>query len=105
MSYNRENVTFQSEDGKWNIGFFSFYETVSYMDEDFDSEWDVEYNYDSFWWASKRHNTPEEAYQAYTRNHGNPSGTSIIAYNGNETLCETYLSYANALFNSKQTVS
>ena len=97
MSTNRENVTFQTADGKWNIGFFEFYDTKSYMDEDYDYEWDVDYNYDSFWYASMGHDTPELAYQAYTHNHSNPGGTCRIEYAGNEKQCELYMEYAKSL--------
>lgn len=97
MSLNRENVTFQTADGKWNIGFWNFYETSSYMDEDFDSEWNVEYTYDGFWFASTGHPTPEKAYEAYCRNHANPAGTEIIEYAGNENLCKQYALYVNKL--------
>lgn len=90
MSFNRENVTFQTSDGKWNIGFWNFNETSSYTDENFDPEWDVEYTQDGFWFASVRHSTPEKAYEAYCRNHPNPAGTNIVHYEGNETECEQY---------------
>lgn len=93
MSFNRENVTFQTADGKWNIGFWNFYETNSYRDEDFDAEWDVEYIYDGFWFSSVGHATPEKAYEAYCRNHSNPAGTEILTYEDNEELCNIYLSY------------
>lgn len=89
MSTNRENITFQTADGKWNIGFWEFF-YINTDSEDFDSEWDVEYNYSSFWYASTGHATPEKAYEAYTRNHSNPAGTSILTYEGNENECDNY---------------
>ena len=91
MSTNRENVTFQTADGKWNIGFWDFYVWGD------DYEWDVTYSEGSFWYASMGHDTPELAYQAYTRNHSNPGGTCRIEYAGNEKQCELYLEYAKKL--------
>lgn len=43
MSFNRENVIWQSADGSWNRGFFA-------VDKRFgdDEEWDVEYDYSTF---------------------------------------------------------
>lgn len=100
MSFNRENVTFQTSDGKWSIGFWNFYETSSYMDEDFDAEWNVEYTYDGFWFASAGHATPEKAYEAYCRNHANPAGTETVQYKGNENLCDKYSEYVSTLSNA-----
>ena len=105
MSHNRENVTFQTADGKWGIGFWEFYNTKPYTDETFDSEWDVEYYYDAFWFASLNHNTPEEAYTAYTRTHGNPAGTVILNYADNQKACDTYEMYAKQLINAQRFVN
>lgn len=80
MSVNRENVTWQSKDGKWNIGFWDFYDTGFPGDEDYDYEWDVEYYGDRFWFVSQGHRTPDAAYAAYTRTHANPGGTWQIPY-------------------------
>lgn len=80
MSVNRENTTWQSANGFWNIGFYEFVETGSGEDEDFDFEWDVEYSYDAFWFASTGHRTPGEAYEAYRREHANPGTTTILEY-------------------------
>lgn len=93
MSFNRENVTFQTADGKWNIGFWNFYETSNYMDEDFDSEWDVEYTYDGFWFFSAGHATPKQAYEAYCRNHSNPGGTVVLDYATYKEDCDKYAKY------------
>ena len=80
MSVNRENVTWQSKDGKWNIGFWDFYNTGSYDDPDFDYEWDVEYSSSEFWFLSRGHATPDQAYAAYTRNNANPGGTVEVPF-------------------------
>lgn len=80
MSVHRENVTWQSKDGKWNIGFWDFYDTKDCSDPDYDYEWDVEYHNDRFWFVSQGHSTPEAAYEAYCRYHANPGGTLIVPY-------------------------
>lgn len=78
MSHTRENTTWQSANGTWNIGFYEFHETG--YGEDWDPEWDVEYNDDAFWFASTGHRTTDEAYAAYTREHPNPGGTTVLEY-------------------------
>ena len=83
MSVNRENLTWQSADGTWNIAFYDFYETGDTSDPDFDYEWDVEYT-DDFNFVSMGHGTEEKAYEAYTRNHANPGGTTVYPWAGNE---------------------
>lgn len=65
MSCNRENVTWKGRDGKWNVGFFEFYETGDPSDEDWDYEWDVEYDFTQFNWASTGHPTQEAARNAW----------------------------------------
>lgn len=97
MSFNRDNITFQNQNGKWSIGFWNFYETNSYNNPDYDSEWDVEYTYDGFWFVSQGHDTPQKAYESYCKNHANPSGTQIIEYKNNEKECDLYEQYAQSL--------
>jgi len=72
MSLNRENVTWQSKDGKWNRGFFAFYTTG----EDF--EWDVEYH-DYFNWVSLGHATEEQAHDSWDG--ANPGHTFVSRFN------------------------
>lgn len=75
MSKNRENTTWQSRDGSWNIGFYDYYETGGHGDEDYDDEWDVEYTND-FHWVSTGHATEYDAQAAWRG--ANPGGGSII---------------------------
>lgn len=76
MSVNRENVTWQTEDGRWSIGFWDF----DYVGgDDGDYEWDVEY-LDHFNFASTGHATEEAAYAAYTRENANPGGTVVYPW-------------------------
>lgn len=77
MSCNRENVTWQSVDGRWNIGFYEFWDVDTHK-EDWDYEWDVEYGSD-FHWVSSGHPTPEAARDAWRG--ANPGGSSIYEYN------------------------
>lgn len=78
MSFNRDNVLWRSANGSWNIGFYTANESLgpfSGDDEDYDPEWDVDYDYDSFEWASAGHPT-EEAAQASWKG-ANPGMYSI----------------------------
>lgn len=90
MSCNRENVTWQSADGTWSIGFFEFDYTGDFSDDDFDEEWDVEYRHDRFWFLSQGNRTPDAAYEAYTRYNANPGGTTEVCWRGNEEECRRY---------------
>lgn len=75
MSCNRENVTWKTRDGTWSIGFYDFCETNT-DDPDRDYEWDVEYDFTRFNFASTGHSTQEHAERAW---HGsNPGGTTIV---------------------------
>jgi hypothetical protein len=76
MSRNRENVTWQSSNGKWNLAFYDWYE-VNQDDDDFDPEWDVEYT-DDFNWASTGHATREAAESSWKG--ANPGGGTHIEY-------------------------
>lgn len=78
MSKNRENVLWQSENGTWNRGFFSFWEVGDTSDPDFDDEWDVEYNYDEFFWASTGHTSEVAAEKAWRG--PNPGGWERLVH-------------------------
>lgn len=90
MSFNRDNVTWQSKDGSWNIGFWSFVETSSWDDDDYDPEWDVEYLDHSFWFVSTGHSSPDGAWNAYTRQNPNPGSTTVFPYKGYSAACKEY---------------
>ncbi|MEU8919546.1 hypothetical protein AB0D10_01245 [Kitasatospora sp. NPDC048545] len=75
MSLHRENVTWQSENGTWSIGFFAF----EYPNrEDYDHEWDVIYDNTRFWWLSSGHADPDAAMDAYCAQECNPGATTWI---------------------------
>lgn len=81
MSFNRENVIWQSPDGTWNRAFFDHYSTASYDDDDYDPEWDVEYT-DSFEWVSTGHSTKSQAERSWGG--ANPGGQSTYEF-GDDT--------------------
>lgn len=86
MSYNRENVVWQSQNGTWNIGFFATIQTN--FNDDYDDDWDVEYLWDEFEWASTGHSTSTEATNAW---YGvNPGGCNILPYQENNQQAEKY---------------
>lgn len=70
MSFNRENVTWQSPDGSWNLGFF---EAWVWGD---DPEWDVDYSLDNFEWVTTGHRSEDAALEAWDG--ANPGGTIIV---------------------------
>lgn len=74
MSFNRENVTWQSEDGTWSMGFYR----VAWVDDEGDEEWDVEYDHSRFESVSSGHATPDAAYDAWQG--ANPGGTTIYKW-------------------------
>ena len=78
MSYHRENVIWQSADGTWGRGFYENYPTKSYDDDDYDSEWDVEYDYDRFSWVSVGHPTEQAAGASWDG--ANPGGSTVYAF-------------------------
>lgn len=77
MSKNRENVTWQSKDGSWNIGFYDYHEVRGGDDEDYDDEWDVEYT-DEFHWVSAGHSSSASAQRAWTGVHS--GGGQEVSY-------------------------
>lgn len=79
MSFNRDNVTWQSPDGTWNLGFYTVHEGMVYGDdEDYDPEWDVDYDYESFEWVTTGHATENAARAAWKG--ANPGCTTIVTY-------------------------
>lgn len=77
MSVDRANMIWKSpDDGLWRRGFYSYYTVGDPASEDFDPEWDVEYDYDSFWWTSGPFNTVEQADRSW--NGPNPGGVEIV---------------------------
>ncbi|MEU1307883.1 hypothetical protein ABZ419_03150 [Streptomyces cinnamoneus] len=78
MSLNRENVTWQSQDGTWNNGFYDWVATNA-DDEDHDPEWDVEY-LDAFNWVTAGHPAERAALNAALKEHPNPGSTVIVSW-------------------------
>ncbi|MEU5385960.1 hypothetical protein [Kitasatospora cineracea] len=77
MSLNRENVTWQTENGTWSIGFYD-YEEPCEPDEDYSYEWDVEYTRNRFGWLSTGHPDWGSAMAAYCEYNANPGGGTIL---------------------------
>lgn len=79
MGFNRENVIWQSSKNTWSRGFYRTYDTPYYNDDDYDSEWDVEYDYGSFENYRGGFATEEEA--ADWQPGANPGGYNLIPAN------------------------
>lgn len=58
MSKYHEHVTWQTQDGKWSIGFYRSYLTSSTED-------DVDFDLNAFQFASSGHATPEDAERSW----------------------------------------
>lgn len=94
MSKNRENVTWQSQDGTWNLGHFTVIPGNTF-DEDYDDEWDVDYDFSTFWWVSTGHPSPTAANNAWRGT--NPGGGTQIAHTAETAKdCATYDAMAAA---------
>jgi hypothetical protein len=91
MSFNRENVTWQSKDGTWNMAFFRTIWVGSEADG-FDPEWDVQYDYKEFnlYAYAKGRATPEDAWNVATKRTSNPGGTNLVSRAMNREACEKY---------------
>ena len=94
MSFNRENVIWKSPDGTWNRGFFVCEDTWNTDDDDYDSEWDVEYDYGQFSWVSRGHLTEDAAVASWKG--ANPGGWCVYTDPDDENIarfermCEEY---------------
>lgn len=75
MSFNWDNETWQSNDGRWNRGYYErMTPPVAFQDEDYDPEWDDEFDYSNFGDVTVGFNTEAEA-DAWEP-HGNPGGST-----------------------------
>lgn len=85
MSFNRENILWQSADGTWSHGFYECHESYGGRDDDdedsFDPEWDVEYNHDVLEYASCGHPSEDAALQSWRG--ANPGGCNVLSYHSN----------------------
>lgn len=81
MSKNHENVSWQSKDKTWSIGFYN--QTRHGNESDgFDPEWDVDYDFESFEFVSTGHATNEAARNSW---HGpNPGTGETVPYTGKD---------------------
>ncbi len=87
MSFHRENVTWQSQDKTWSLGFFTVIPGNTW-DEDYDPEWDVDYDFSSFEWVTSGHPTEDAAFEAWRG--ANPGGGSVVAYAGHSKEAKAY---------------
>lgn len=97
MSFNRENVCWQSKDGTWSLAFYECYENPDCEDP----EWDVTYG-DDFEWVSIGHSTSEAAENSW---HGaNPGGGEMVEWSEHTSkTCERFDSKAQAFLAKRRT--
>lgn len=79
MSYNHENIVWQSEDGTWSIGFYTRIPGLARVN--YDDEWDDDYDYNSFQFVSQGHRTEVSAENSWTG--PNPGSHNVMDYNEN----------------------
>lgn len=101
MRLKNGSIIFETSDGRWNVGFWEYYPT-NLENPKVDTESDIEYSYDSFWFTSMGHDTPEEAHQASTSMNTSYDGGNIIHYIHNEEECNMYEIYAKQLLNAQR---
>lgn len=91
MSFNRENVTWQSKDGTWNMAFFRTTWVGSEADG-YDPEWDVEYDYKEFdlYVYSTKKSSPDEAYEDARSRTANPGGGWVVSRQMDAEACDKY---------------
>lgn len=81
MSYNHENVVWQSPDGTWARGFYAVdYLTCGGNEDacgDETHEWCREFDQNRFQWVSAGHPTADAAYRSW--NGSNPGGSSEVS--------------------------
>lgn len=78
MSFNRENVTWQSANGTWSRGFFRVIDTGDWGSVDYDPEWDVDYDMSHFDWVSTGHPDEWSAHESWDG--ANPGGGQSLPY-------------------------
>lgn len=76
MSFHHENIIWQTEDGKWSIGFYTRLRGDAYGTEDYDPEWDDDFDFDTFQWASTGHPSMDDASRAWRG--PNPGTCSVL---------------------------
>jgi hypothetical protein len=91
MSFNRENVTWQSKDGTWNMAFFRV-TWEGREEEGYDPEWDVEYDYTKFdpHNYATRQESPDAAYEQARKNTANPGGGWVVSRQMDTEACDKY---------------
>lgn len=87
MSFNRENVIWQSANGLWNRGFFTC--TENWWMDDPDPEWDVEYDTTTFEWAATGLASEDKAVDVWDG--PNPGGWTTYEYaTGTREQCNRF---------------
>jgi len=98
MSFNHENVVWQSKDGLWNIGLFKRVPTSeNTWDNDYDPEWDDDFDFSVFSYVRTGFGTEERAMAAYSPN---PGSHTVVPYKrGNTKDIADYEDMAKAFNN------
>jgi hypothetical protein len=70
VSFHRENITWQSQNGAWNFAFYDGFVTGD------DPEWDVEYDFNAFSWVTTGWPSQKAAQRAWKG--ANPGGGNLL---------------------------
>lgn len=93
MSYNWDNVTWQSKDRSWNRGFFKRISMADHPgawedpDAGYDPEWDDDFDHSHFALVNTGFATEEEANDS-SGPCGNPGWSTSMKYWGNAKACQ-----------------
>lgn len=88
MSYNWENVTWQSKDGSWNRGYFKNMLAIGSDDSYDEAKWNTSFSFDEFAVVRTGFSTQDEAdrWEPY----GDPGMVRVFPYEGNAFICEVF---------------
>lgn len=88
VSFNWENVIWQSKDGSWNRAYFQNALAIG-SDESYDeAKWNSNFSFDEFAVVRTGFRTREQAYQ--WEPYGDPGTTQVFWYHGNRFICEVF---------------
>ena len=100
MSFNRENIAWQSKSGLWNLGFYTVLKGWDDGSDDYDPEWDVDYDFERFEWVSTGHPTYQAASDSWDG--ANPGCTTIVEFTEENTAQCAALDQKAARLTSKR---
>lgn len=78
MSRNHENVVWQDEAGRWSVGFYKRIPASNSYSDTYDSEWDDDFDFSTFEFASIGHLSQASAFAAWRG--PNPGSSNVYTW-------------------------